>query len=150
MKRWIVVGMLLASSCVLGEMDVITLFDAASSMVATNTSGNAISTDIAIEGLLYGVKIDLGVDADPDLDIDIVTKSAQTGAETTLYSVDDLTADTGWILPRMLAHDTGGTGLADGATNCVMIPIADERIELRCYDGDTNTISTKAILMIQK
>jgi len=135
--------------CTWAEMDSWSLTDSSVSLVATNTSGNAISRE-HVYGYLYAIAVDLGSVGSPDIDIDIVTTTGETGGEQTLYTADDVTADTGWLFPRFYGHDSSGTMIGPATNTLSMLPLVGDNVELRAYDSNTNAATVEVLFVIEK
>lgn len=128
----------------LGKLtDVVT--NAATVSAAKTTNG------IPVSGVVESIVVNIsGSEASPDIDIDIKTSAASgSKVQTTLFSIDDITAD--GVYPVRIPSVTTA-GVTTGTTNSyAKIPLINDRIVLEAYDSNTNAgINVEAWLVIKK
>jgi len=117
-----------------------------------STSGTAVATsradsDVRISGLIEYIIIDLSGAAGPDIDIDIKTVgNTGSGASRTLWSADDITADT-TICLRQQAVTAANANITNHGGK---IAVINDTIRVDAYDANKASINIDVWIVYSK
>lgn len=145
----IITTLLAVGSFAYADLDMVKVPQIAS--VATNAAAVASSrAQIGeVSGLIEYIYVDVSGAASPDIDIDIVAIGGKgAGPERTLWSSDDISADTP-ILLREVAEDSaaGTTGIVNVGGK---IPVVNETIRVDAYDANKAAINVDVYIFLTR
>jgi len=120
---------------------------AATNAAAPATNG-VTTNELKLTGWVQGIIIDIGGPTSPDLDIDILTVGGTgSGPSRTLYTTDDLTADTGYVALGKEIVTSAGVALTNTAA-CE--PLCSDQLVIKAYDCDSNNVTVDAYIIITR